>query len=303
MQTTGVREQQHLSVQLEVAPDRTDREAVFPVDYFTETVVTSDDSTVIPVVHDTIVSTEDPSVAIATESNEPMVSPDPGVVTSVSPAAVSTGAVDKYVSTAALPSSDALSGGADAVEGKVVEVKVIPVEMLYDGTLWSQFDFTKSGDEEMFVSESEVSPLTVSDGVSDVARQVEVTTKSDSMCLSIRDITKREKDRIKKRELRANPVFREKEKVKAKERMQNRRQDPIYREQERQRDRERRQLARRRNLPVRERERERDKEYKKNFRYGHRIQKSDETSSDTEKTLDSLPCHVYMNTQYTSVPS
>ncbi|XP_067665595.1 uncharacterized protein [Haliotis asinina] len=298
MQTQGVREEQHLRVELEITPGKVEREAVFPVDYFTETVVTSDDTTVIP----TVVSTEDPSVAIAIESNESPVSPDPGVVTSVSLPAVPSGAVDKYVSTATL-SSEALAGGADAVEGKVVEVKVIPVEMLYDGTLWSQFDFTKSGDEEMFVSENDVSPLTLSDGVSDVARQVEVTTKSDSMCLSIRDITKREKDRIKKRELRANPVFREKEKVKAKERMQNRRQDPVYREQERQRDRERRQLARRRNIPVRERERERDKEYKKNFRYGHRIHKSDETSTDTDKTLDSLPCHVYMNTQYTSIPS
>ncbi|KAK2176306.1 hypothetical protein NP493_672g01060 [Ridgeia piscesae] len=83
---------------------------------------------------------------------------------------------------------------------------------------------------------------------------------------SIREITKRERDRLKKRELRQNPAFKEREKIKARSRMRSRRCDPEYREVERQKDRCRRRASRQRNFRQRQLERERDKTYKRQRR-------------------------------------
>ncbi|KAI0219693.1 hypothetical protein LSAT2_028784 [Lamellibrachia satsuma] len=83
---------------------------------------------------------------------------------------------------------------------------------------------------------------------------------------SIRETTKRERDRLKKRELRQNPAFKEREKIKARSRMRNRRCDPEYREVERQKDRYRRRASRQRNIRQRQVERERDKTYKRQRR-------------------------------------
>ncbi|XP_035659484.1 uncharacterized protein LOC118404491 [Branchiostoma floridae] len=60
-------------------------------------------------------------------------------------------------------------------------------------------------------------------------------------------LTKRERDKLKKRELRANPIYREKEKERARERMRLKRADPNFRAVEREKDRKRRRLARQRN--------------------------------------------------------
>ncbi|XP_050393495.1 uncharacterized protein LOC126811007 isoform X2 [Patella vulgata] len=58
--------------------------------------------------------------------------------------------------------------------------------------------------------------------------------------------SKRERNKVKKREQRLNPEFREKERIKARERMKERREDTRYRDCERQKDRERRKLFRKR---------------------------------------------------------
>ncbi|XP_078665088.1 uncharacterized protein LOC144907663 [Branchiostoma floridae x Branchiostoma belcheri] len=60
-------------------------------------------------------------------------------------------------------------------------------------------------------------------------------------------LTKRERDKLKKRELRSNPIYREKEKERARERMRLKRADPNFRAVEREKDRKRRRLARQRN--------------------------------------------------------
>ncbi|KAK6168004.1 hypothetical protein SNE40_021916 [Patella caerulea] len=58
--------------------------------------------------------------------------------------------------------------------------------------------------------------------------------------------SKRERNKVKKREQRLNPEFREKERIKARERMKERREDTRYRDCERQKDRERRKQFRKR---------------------------------------------------------
>ncbi|XP_041361824.1 uncharacterized protein LOC121377795 [Gigantopelta aegis] len=77
-----------------------------------------------------------------------------------------------------------------------------------------------------------------------VDEESEVISEEDKLEHSVRQMTKREKDRQKKRAMRANPEYREKETAKARLRMKMRRQDPEYREQERRRDRDRRRQAR-----------------------------------------------------------
>ncbi|GAB1599690.1 uncharacterized protein LOC115209250 [Argonauta hians] len=78
-----------------------------------------------------------------------------------------------------------------------------------------------------------------------------------------KDMMKRERDKIKKREQRANPMYRAKEKEKAKTRMRMMRADPNYRERERRRDRIRRKISRQQNNELRQKEKDRDKEYKR----------------------------------------
>lgn len=103
----------------------------------------------------------------------------------------------------------------------------------------------------------------------------------------IRAAAKRERDRLKKRELRANPSFREKEKKCARDRMKAKRKNPEYRELERQKDRIRRREARQRDEAYRNKERKRDKEHK-------RLQRSMTTniyqvvSADHTKTLNPM---------------
>ncbi|XP_014780789.1 uncharacterized protein LOC106876670 [Octopus bimaculoides] len=91
---------------------------------------------------------------------------------------------------------------------------------------------------------------------------VPADTMEDNNVLS-KDMMKRERDKIKKREQRANPMYRAKEKEKAKARMRMMRADPNYRERERRRDRIRRKISRQQNNELRQKEKDRDKEYKR----------------------------------------
>ncbi|CAH1774127.1 unnamed protein product, partial [Owenia fusiformis] len=93
-------------------------------------------------------------------------------------------------------------------------------------------------------------------------------TVEDYYCAK-RNVLKRERDKIKKRQLRQDPSFRDKERIEAKARMASKRKDPAYRQLEREKDKMRRRLARQRNWVARENERERDKEYKKQARTGN----------------------------------
>ncbi|ELU12654.1 hypothetical protein CAPTEDRAFT_218946 [Capitella teleta] len=77
---------------------------------------------------------------------------------------------------------------------------------------------------------------------------------------------RRERERLKRRELRKNPEFREKEREKCRLRMQRRRQDPDYREEERTRDRQNRGFARQTKPELRNREREKDRERKRRLK-------------------------------------
>lgn len=92
---------------------------------------------------------------------------------------------------------------------------------------------------------------------------IEEEEEEEECNLPSKDVMKRERDRIKKREQRANPMYREKEKEKAKARMRMMRADPNYRERERRRDRIRRKISRQQNNELRQKEKDRDKEYKR----------------------------------------
>lgn len=92
---------------------------------------------------------------------------------------------------------------------------------------------------------------------------IEEEEEEDDCNLPTKDVMKRERDRMKKREQRANPMYREKEKEKAKARMRMMRADPNYRERERRRDRIRRKISRQQNNELRQKEKDRDKEYKR----------------------------------------
>ncbi|XP_062570368.1 zinc finger CCCH domain-containing protein 13-like [Saccostrea cucullata] len=91
-------------------------------------------------------------------------------------------------------------------------------------------------------------------------------TDPENCHLTVKEHTKREKDKIYKREQRANKEYREQEKIVAKQRMKNRRKDPEYRERERRRDAERKRLARLNNKEFRQKEKERDRQYKRSLR-------------------------------------
>ncbi|KAL5013120.1 hypothetical protein ScPMuIL_007390 [Solemya velum] len=108
-----------------------------------------------------------------------------------------------------------------------------------------------------------------------------------------RENIKKQKDKMKKRELRSNPNYWEKEKEKAKTRMKSRRDDPSYRAIEREKDRERRKSARQRNNEVRQRERERDRLYKRLQRTRTQITMSnleDFSSLEDKSLVSSLVC-------------
>ncbi|XP_002741521.1 uncharacterized protein LOC100368701 [Saccoglossus kowalevskii] len=96
-----------------------------------------------------------------------------------------------------------------------------------------------------------------------VAQQPDTNSASTQTELCMRAATKRERDRLKKRELRKCPEFREREKERARMRMRAKRQDSDYRTSEREKDRKRRRMARQRNALIRSMERERDKQWKK----------------------------------------
>lgn len=83
---------------------------------------------------------------------------------------------------------------------------------------------------------------------------------------ALKCLTKRERDRVKKQNLRKDPAYRSKEREAAKARMKLRRKDPEYRNIERQKDRERRRISRHSNHKQREKERERDKDYRRRQR-------------------------------------
>lgn len=115
----------------------------------------------------------------------------------------------------------------------------------------------------------------------------------DPSDISMREISKRERDRQKKREQRADPNFRAKEKAKNKERMKaKRKNDPVYRAQEKVKDRDRRRIVRQTNEELRNKERERDREYKRYLRETDRdykvqiLRDEDTCSSMTEPIID-----------------
>ncbi|XP_077990371.1 uncharacterized protein LOC144444719 isoform X2 [Glandiceps talaboti] len=96
-----------------------------------------------------------------------------------------------------------------------------------------------------------------------IAQQPDTNTTSTQTELGMRAATKRERDRIKKRELRRCPEFREREKERAKARMRAKREDPEYRRTEREKDRKRRRLSRQRISLIRNMEKEREKQWKR----------------------------------------
>ncbi|GAB6033106.1 hypothetical protein CHUAL_012719 [Chamberlinius hualienensis] len=88
-------------------------------------------------------------------------------------------------------------------------------------------------------------PLSV--GVPSTSRSVDTDSKSDdelSEGFQPAVSTKKEKNRIKRREERADPTYRDKERARARLRMQEKRKDPIYRELERMKNRLRMRILR-----------------------------------------------------------
>lgn len=114
----------------------------------------------------------------------------------------------------------------------------------------------------------------------------------DNSDISMREITKRERDKQKKREQRADPAFRAKEKAKNRERMKAKRKNDLdYRAQEKAKDRDRRRIVRQTNEELRNKERERDREYKRYLRETDReykvgILRDDESNIMTEPIMD-----------------
>ncbi|XP_070533363.1 chromatin assembly factor 1 subunit A-like [Ptychodera flava] len=96
-----------------------------------------------------------------------------------------------------------------------------------------------------------------------IAQQPDTNTTSTQTEVCMRQATKRERDRIKKRELRRCPEFREREKERAKARMRAKREDPEYRNVEREKDRRRRRLSRQRLSLLRNMEKERELQWKR----------------------------------------
>ncbi|KAL3892159.1 hypothetical protein ACJMK2_004393 [Sinanodonta woodiana] len=141
-----------------------------------------------------------------------------------------------------------------------------------DTFIWPQFELGKSSGSDL--SEVDVVASNIPSGASGTVVSVSKIAPSNG-AISERELNKRLRDRMKKRELRTNPEFRLKEKEKAKVRMAKRRNDPEYREIERQRDRERRRIARKQNESLRQRERERDRAYKKSLRNSDSLQLKD----------------------------
>ncbi|KAK3580256.1 hypothetical protein CHS0354_012784 [Potamilus streckersoni] len=143
-----------------------------------------------------------------------------------------------------------------------------------DTFIWPQFELGKSSGYGSELSEVDVVTSNIPSAASGTVVSVSKIAPSNGV-ISEREMNKRLRDRMKKRELRTNPEFRLKEKEKAKLRMAKRRNNPEYREVERQRDRERRRLARKQNESLRQRERERDRAYKKSLRNSDSLQVKD----------------------------
>lgn len=161
----------------------------------------------------------------------------------------------------------------ESVGGDFNESSVVPIENL------DVLNTIELSCDENFQSSLEPSPITPSDlGDGNEESFVQsyialvpnnesrLDTELDNSHLTVKELTKREKDRMYKREQRANKEYREQEKVQAKQRMKDRRKDPEYREKERKRDAERRKLARLNNKEFRQKEKERDRQYKRDHR-------------------------------------